>query len=645
MRRIVLTFLTAGIGWAQIPTDFQDLYTSLQQKLTAFDATVLSQWNGTKSNVDFSAELLTANCNRGLQLLGARQGYLAELARLKALGVTMVTVCAGFPILYQPFYQYNGDPADYQRMLAFYQQLAADVHGQGLKLAIESGAMFPTVYSGGSGFSLSSYYTTLGQQAYTDGRTQNILTLAQMVQPDYLEMGSEPDTEAELTGQAWVKTPAGWGSLIGTFQNALNAQNLQSVRTAAGVGTWLANGADFLRAINTAAPGLWYFDLHIYPINLTFLDNTTSLLDLTVELGKPAMILEAWLLKERDAELTTTKVASDPAIFARDTYSFWAPLDQQFLSAMVKLAHWKQLKAFSAFWSRYFFAYLDYNQVKGFAPTDIITQAEQAAASAIPSGQSTPTAAAYQALIASGAFSPASTVSDASYTTGFVAPESVVAIFGTNLAPDLLSTPSATAPPTTLDGVSVLATDVAGGQSLASLYFVSPQQINAVLPAGMANGIGTLLITGPKGASSVSPIKVAAVAPSLFSANASGTGPAAAVVTRVNADGTRSSSLTFQCGATAGSCVNVPIDVSDPNATVIVSLYGTGIRNAANPLSVGVKINGGSLKLLSSGAQGQYPGLDQVNVQIPFTFAGQGERAVQLTVNGLPANAVTLNIK
>jgi len=197
MRRILIgCLLTAGLGLGQAPTDFQDLYSSLQQKLGTFDASILSQWNGKKSDVDFSAELLSANCNRGLQLLGSRQGYLAEMGRLKALGVNTVTVCAGFPILYQPFYQFNGDPADFQNMLAFYKQLAVDVHAQGLKLAIESGAMFPGVYSTGSGFNLSGYYSTLGQQAYTDGRTQVIVTLAQTVQPDYLEMGTEPFFES-----------------------------------------------------------------------------------------------------------------------------------------------------------------------------------------------------------------------------------------------------------------------------------------------------------------------------------------------------------------------------------------------------------------------------------------------------------------
>ncbi|HEY4362443.1 MAG TPA: hypothetical protein VGN17_15825 [Bryobacteraceae bacterium] len=652
MRRITLVLLAAGIAWGQVPLDYQDLYSSLQQKLTAFDASVLSQWNGTKSNVDFSAELLSANCNRGLQLLTARQGYLAELAKLKALGVNTVTVCASFPILYQPFYQFNGDPADYQNMLAFYQQLATDVRTQGMKLAVESDAMFPGVYSTGSGFNLTGYYGTLGQQAYIDGRTQTIVTIAKTMQPDYLEMGSEPDTESQLTGQSLVNTPAGWGSLIGAFQTALNQQGLQNVRTAAGVGTWLSNAADYLRAINTSAPGLWYFDFHVYPVNLDFAQSTESLLELAVELGKPPMILEAWLLKERDSEFSTSNVASNPSIFSRDAFSFWAPLDQQFLSTMVKLAHWQQLKVFSAFWSRYFFAYLDYNQVVGQgpapSPATIISQSEQAASAAIASGQYTSTATAYQALIAGGAFSPAAVVSDASYALGYSAPESVVAIFGTNLAPDAMPAPGT--PPTTLDGVTVTVTDSTGHQAPASLYYVSPGQINAILPAGLAAGNGTLLITGPKGATSVGPIKVLAVAPALFSANASGEGPAAAVLTRVKPDGTQTNGLTFKCGSAAGSCVNVPIDVSNPAETVVISLYGTGIRNASGTLVVSVKINGGTLPVLSSGAQGQYPGLDQVNVQVPSKFAGMGEQAIQLTVNGqvaggLTANPVTINLQ
>ncbi|MGH7960416.1 MAG: hypothetical protein ACRERD_01135, partial [Candidatus Binatia bacterium] len=49
-------------------------------------------------------------------------------------------------------------------------------------------------------------------------------------------------------------------------------------------------------------------------------------------------------------------------IFARDVYSFWQPLDQQFLRVMTHLAHFKQFEYVSPFWSRNFFAYLEYDE-------------------------------------------------------------------------------------------------------------------------------------------------------------------------------------------------------------------------------------------------------------------------------------------
>jgi hypothetical protein len=104
--------------------EYQDLYTALQQKLTGFDTTISSQWNGARPPVDFSAELLTANGNRGIQLLtgGASADAQLELARLQALDVKAVTVAIGFPILYQPFLTWS-----------FYKQLAANIHAAGMK--------------------------------------------------------------------------------------------------------------------------------------------------------------------------------------------------------------------------------------------------------------------------------------------------------------------------------------------------------------------------------------------------------------------------------------------------------------------------------------------------------------------------------
>ena len=73
--------------------------------------------------------------------------------------------------------------------------------------------------------------------------------------------------------------------------------------------------------------------------------------------------------------------------------------------------------------------------------------------------------------------------------------------------------------PTSLGGATVKITDSKGVERLAGLFFVSPEQINYLLPAGLAEGIARVVITA-NGKTSVGLIDVAPVAPGLFAANA-----------------------------------------------------------------------------------------------------------------------------
>ena len=53
-----------------------------------------------------------------------------------------------------------------------------------------------------------------------------------------------------------------------------------------------------------------------------------------------------------------------------------------------------------------------------------------------------------------------------------------------------------------------------------------------------------------------------------------------------------------------------------------------------------VRIGGVDAQVQYAGAQGSFPGLDQVNVQVPPSMAGRGEVDVVLTVDAQPANTV-----
>jgi len=385
---------------AAVPADFRELYASLDQKVSAFDHDVSSQWNGQKAPVVWSTELLIANCNRGLSLLRpqAYRSTLRELDRLQGLGVKGVTLCIGFPILYRPFYDFNGDPQDYPRLLRFYRQLAEEIHSRGLKMIVESSLLFPGPYSADSGFKLSEYYHTLHSRQWIEGRAQNFVTIAKEVRPDFLNLGSEPDTQALLSGQAVFKTPGGYAGIIRDFLEQLHKADAADLPIGAGIGTWQPDGRAFVKRL--LATGITYLDLHIYPVNEDYLENAITYADMAHAAGKQVAISEAWMMKVRDRELGHMHAARNRTAFSRDSYSFWAPLDQKFLGALVKYANWKHLLYCSPYWSRYFWSYVPYDQVRHRGNADAtVRQSVWTAMYAMLRHQITPTGRFYSEVI------------------------------------------------------------------------------------------------------------------------------------------------------------------------------------------------------------------------------------------------------
>ena len=92
----------------------------------------------------------------------------------------------------------------------------------------------------------------------------------------------------------------------------------------------------------------------------------------------------------------------------------------------------------------------------------------------------------------------------------------------------------------------------------------------------------------------------------------------------------------------AKNVIAAPVDVSKDK--VYLSLYATGIRHAPQS-QVSVTIRGVDAPVSSSGAQGFFPGLDQVNVQVPASLAGRGDVPVVLSVGSNRANTARLTIK
>jgi uncharacterized protein (TIGR03437 family) len=242
------------------------------------------------------------------------------------------------------------------------------------------------------------------------------------------------------------------------------------------------------------------------------------------------------------------------------------------------------------------------------------------------------------------AVKPLIIVSAASYIQGgALAPESIASAWGQELTTATAS-PTGTSLPTILADTSITLTDSAGTSHLCPLFFVSPGQINLLVPAGSAKGDATVDVTHRHQFVASGEVRIDTVSPGLFSANADGRGVAAAVAVRVAADGSQTHQLVFECGATPGSCVGRPIDLGAESDQVILLLFGTGIRGFSELSAINVKIDGVDAEVLGAAAQSQYVGLDQVNVRLLGELAGRGEVDIELTVDGKVANVVTVHV-
>jgi uncharacterized protein (TIGR03437 family) len=210
----------------------------------------------------------------------------------------------------------------------------------------------------------------------------------------------------------------------------------------------------------------------------------------------------------------------------------------------------------------------------------------------------------------------------ASITT--LAPLSIATMYGTNLAL-----------PTNLGATWVGVKDSTGELQAAGLSYVSPGQVNFYVPEGTAPGTGTvIIIIGSAQASAT--VQLASVSPGIFQLNPSGL--AAAEVIVVGPGGVQRFENVYQVNS-AGTIVAMPISLTA--GQVYLSLYGTGLRNAK---TVTAAVGGASVPVQSSGAQGQFAGLDQVNIG-PLPLSVSGTVNVIVTADGRTSNVVNVLVQ
>jgi hypothetical protein len=398
-----------------VPAQYQDLYDSLTTQIAGFETTLDAGWNGSAYAYLNAPQLQTANSGQYTLLLGTN--YYAgqvtvQLDELQALGANGVTIHINFPILYQPFYTYIGNPSQYQQFVSFYQQVAQDVRARGMKLVVEA-----SLGSTGPGSNMGqflAYAKTLSWTDYVSGRAANALAVAELVQPDYLTVMTESDTEASVSGQTNLSSVAGVTQLVQQVLATLPQAGIKNVKIGAGVGTWTQNYLQYVQAL--AGLPLDFVDMHIYPVNKVFLTSALQAADVIHAAGRQVGLSECWPWKVRDSELG---VIDSGSVDARNPFSFWGPVDISFLRSIVHLAEYKQFAFISPYWTHYFFAYLDFNSYGSLPSNTIGLDANVAANNAMQAGTLTPTAHAWERLnIASDTTPPATPAPPAAAVVG-----------------------------------------------------------------------------------------------------------------------------------------------------------------------------------------------------------------------------------
>ncbi len=216
----------------------------------------------------------------------------------------------------------------------------------------------------------------------------------------------------------------------------------------------------------------------------------------------------------------------------------------------------------------------------------------------------------------------------------------IAAGFGSDLATGLAEATSLPLP-IELRGTRVRVADSTGTTRDAPLFFVSPGQINYLIPADTAPGTAQVTVLSGAGSTVNGTLRIDRVAPSIYAANAQGNGVAAALFLRVAADNTRTQDLIFIPDETRAS---IPVDLGGPSDQVFLLMFGTGIRGFSSPVTA--RVGDQNVSVLGAVAHPDFVGLDQVNIgPLPRSLAGRGEVDIILTVDGKRANTVKVNIR
>jgi len=396
---------SSGVGLAEpqadacasersIPPEQASIYQQQSQWLAEYRAAVDAHSPGAQSRPVFGGHLLTADSNRAGALLepDAMKWVELSLDRFQQMGMRGVTLNLGYPLLLPWF------PKSH-RYLKYYKNVARAVRKRGMQLAVEQIIIY-------SGSAFSPFDFKLGSptlEHYTAEQIQMGQIILDELAPDYLTILHEPDTVAELTGLRTMLDPDVATAYVKEVLSKLKRGRAQ---IGAGSGSWSSPlfAAAFAGIVD-------YLDIHVYWINPGSIANAYAMAKSASDHGKPVVFTEAGLYKSlgegREGMPLGEDAEKDPnvegvvAVYRRDVFSFWEPLDIEFLDVTARFAKSVDTRFVSVYWTNMFFSYIDWTrETAGMSYRQLNAQlSAQRTAEAWLAGRFTCSGRAYEAII------------------------------------------------------------------------------------------------------------------------------------------------------------------------------------------------------------------------------------------------------
>ena len=216
-----------------------------------------------------------------------------------------------------------------------------------------------------------------------------------------------------------------------------------------------------------------------------------------------------------------------------------------------------------------------------------------------------------------------------------IAPSSIFVVMGTGLAdpgtPVLQNSAQAGGLPLSLNGASISVT-VNGVTTHPGIYYTSPTQIAAVLPASTPTGTGTLILSYKGVASNAATILVV---PAALGINTFYTNSAVAT------DAVTGALLTYTNSGTPGEIITLWTTGLGADPADSDTAFTSTPHAVKTPLQIYVA--GTLATILYQGSAG-YPGVDQINVTIPVSIPSGCWTGVAAVAGGVLSNITTIPI-